>query len=709
MSGSTGLLEDTYRRQYFNSPKINNDNSFISLETLTNDTSPKFSSNERNANVRNDERKRELRINNFDNLYEDENKFSDKSSTLYKNSNDFDTFLPCIESVVTDSDFSDLAQEFAEFGKSFSKDSISFEKDYLFQNKKSNKKEFSKKFKVEVDPKTKYTYNNLYNINTEIYNSPSPTSLNRDVVEKEIKKYDNDVDRLDLRFIQNALLFQNKKDKREIYNPNENVLKALYETPNDKRLTKSFLDIDSDVNSFSNNKRLSSINKVDKDIEINEDDILLNSKNKVSYQNNCQNVRPIYLTNHQPVQPIQFYNKNYQKKSSTLPSKPSPLIESNNEYSDEIDIKSKNKTNMYGYDDDYTTDKYENSSRKIPPNNEYSISNSISSDDIPLANIKPSSTPTLSTISLSVPGDKSKCSSNDKSKKLNKPLIDLSTETTTIDYLKPAFTNSASNEKKEEKLSKKETKKKKKQLFSYCCSSKVLDNSFVEDGSKNYKKNLFIKCQKEQIHSFEAKRMNSSRNKSNTTSNISSLILSSSSKNDSIENNKENNRVSFKPNYLSRRSDSSSDCLSGVSSISTSSSCSINKSPTSPSSTFKNIIIDNSSMKEIKNLVNSDINNKSPPKSIIIPTNQTNTQYIQSKKENIFDERSSQISNNSIDTSSKSPNINSTESGCPIPEKKQVKYCTSYELCDDGNWKLVERRYNDSKVIKVEIISSKMI
>jgi len=322
---------------------------FLSLETLTN--SPKFSVNEKN--IRNGERKRETRISDIDNLYED--KLSDKSSTLYRNSNEFDTFLPCIESVVTDSDFSDLAQEFAEFGKSFSRDSISFEKEdsddeYSLFPLPRPKKEFSERFKVEIDPKTKYTYNNLYNINTEIYSSSSPKTspYNKNNSEKETKKFVNDADRLDLRFIQNALLFDSKKDEKEIYNPNENILKALNDTPSDKRSTKSFMDIDNDTNSFNNNKRISAITKVEKDIIINEDDISLNSKSKnrnssqSNYQYPYQSNRPTYLTSHQPAQPPQFniYNKNYPKRISTSP-KPSPLSESNVDHYNRIDTKPK--------------------------------------------------------------------------------------------------------------------------------------------------------------------------------------------------------------------------------------------------------------------------------------------------------------------------------------------------------------------------------
>ncbi|OUM63611.1 hypothetical protein PIROE2DRAFT_9829 [Piromyces sp. E2] len=728
-----GPLEDIYTRQYFNSPKGSIDNSFLSLETLTN--SPKFSINEKN--IRNGERKRETRISDF-NLFEDENKLSDKSSTLYRNSNEFDTFLPCIESVVTDSDFSDLAQEFAEFGKSFSRDSISFEeeeRDYSLFPKTKPKKEFSERFKVEIDPKTKYTYNNLYNINTEIYSSFSPKSspYKKEVEEKETKKYVNETDRLDLRFIQNALLFDSKKDEKEIYNPNENLLKALHDSPTDKKSVKSFIDIDNDVNSFNNSKRLSSITKIDKEIVINEDDISLNSKskNRISYQSSYQypyqSTRPTYLTSHQPANPPQFniYNKNYPKRISTSP-KPSPLSESNTDHYNRIDAKlNNNKANSYDYKGYFALDKPNNKSneiqtREIPSSNDYNIDDSTSSDDIPLASItgkiKPSSTPNLSALSISVPGDKSQNSSANKSKKITgKPLIDLSSENTpTIDYLKPEFSSAVANEKKDRKVSiKVPKKKKKKQLFSYCCSSKALDNSFVEDGSRNFNRDLYIKCQKEQIHSFEAKRMNSAKNRNNS-SNVTSNLILSSIQTDSVTNKKEKNRVSFQPNYLSRRSSDGSN-LSGVSSVSSSSSHSNSESESevSSSNNFKSIIIDNSSMKEIKNFLNSDINDKSPPKTIVVPSNQTNTQYIQSKREKIYDDLSSPISNRDIPSSPNSNNstVSSSNTSSPVPGRKmqEIKYCTSYELCDDGNWRLVERRYNDSKVLKVEIISSKMI
>jgi len=714
---TAGPLEDVYTRNYFNSPKVNIDNSFLSLETLTN--SPKFSVNEKNT--RNGERKREIRISDFDNLFEDENKLSDKSSTLYRNSNEFDTFLPCIESVVTDSDFSDLAQEFAEFGKSFSKDNISYEEEdsgnfSLFPVPKP-KKEFSEKFKVEIDPKTKYTYNNLYNINTEIYSSASPKSspYNKNTDEKETKKFVNDADRLDLRFIQNALLFDSKKDEREIYNPNENILKALYETPSDKKSTKSFMDIDNDTNSFNNNsKRLSAITKVEKDILINEDDISLNSKpkNRNSYQSNYQypyqSTRPTYLTSHQPAQPPQFniYNKNYPKRISTSP-KPSPLSESNVDHYTRMDTKPINKAELYDYKGYFALDKPNNNSndiqsREIPSNDEYNIDNSTSSDDIPLANItsnltdkkiKPSSTPTLSALSISVPGDKSKNSYIDKSKKLNsKPLIDLSSENTNLDYLKSEISSPIIDAKKERKVSIKVPKrKKKKQLFSYCCSSKVLDNSYVEDGNRSYNKDLYIKCQKEQIHSFETKRMNSAKNK-NYTPTSSNLVLSSI-QNDSMVDKTEKSKVSFQPNYLSRKSsDGSSDNLSGVSSVSSSSSSSSSESEngTSSSSTFESIINDDNS---IKSYLKSEINDKSPQKTIVVPSNQTNTQYIHSKKEKISDEMSSPISNSDVPASPNSYNstLSSSEQRNPVPSRRsqEAKYCTSYKLCEDGNWRLV--------------------
>jgi len=377
----------------------------------------------------------------------------------------------------------------------------------------------------------------------------------------------------------------------------------------------------------------------------------------------------------------------------------------------------KNKTGMYDSKGYFDINKTDNKSREVPSSEEYNFDDSTSSDDIPLANItanitaditekkiKPSSTPTLSALSISVPSDKSNNSSAIKSKKLNtKPLIDLSSETSNVDFLKKS---PIVEEKKERKVSIKVPKrKKKKQLFSYCCSSKVLDNSYVEDGSRSYNKDLYIKCQKEQIHSFEAKRMNSAKNKNNYSSSPSNSILSSI-QNDSIEDKKEKNRVSFQPNYLSRRSSDSSN-LSGVSSVSSSSSTSENEA--SSSSTFESVINDNS-MKEVNNYLKSDINDKSPQKTIVVPSNQTNTQYIHSKKEKILDEMSSPISNPASPKSNNST-VSSSGQSSPIPgrRKQEIKYCTSYELCDDGNWRLVERRYNDSKVIKVEIISSKMI
>jgi len=101
---------------------------------------------------------------------------------------------------VTDNDLSDLANEFAEFGKSFSVDNISFEKEERdpYFVKPKPKREFSDKFKVEINPQKKYTYNNLYNLNTEIYSSsPKKSTRNIENEDKPDDKFENDLDKLD--------------------------------------------------------------------------------------------------------------------------------------------------------------------------------------------------------------------------------------------------------------------------------------------------------------------------------------------------------------------------------------------------------------------------------------------------------------------------------------------------------------------------------
>jgi len=726
------LLEDFYYRQFFNtSLNLNIENSFQSLETLTNESSNQLRiiTPERNVNFEDVN----SRHNRNDNLFEDENKLSDKSTTLFRNSHEYDTLLPSIESVVTDNDLSDLAHEFEEYGKSFTRDNISIkkeERDNLFPISEPAKKDFSKKFRVEIDPKSKYTYNNLYNINTEIF-SPTSTSYKfNNKNENEEKKFVNDGERLDLRFIQNALLFNNKKGDRELYNPNENILKALNDTNNKRNTKSSFIDIDFDLNT----KHLSAITKVEKDnFSINEDDdISLYSKNKMSYQN----TRPTYLTNHQPSQPIQsnFYNKTTKRVSSS--PKPSPLSESNTEHYNRMENNyEKTKINDSFNFKDYLSLPFEkemrNSTRNIH-SKENNVNDSKSSDDIPLANIterriKPLSTPSLSTLSISVPGDK-KSSMNttnnsvEKSKKLNsKPLIDLTEENENVDYLKSEFENSIANDNPKRKVSTKMSKKKKKKYyFSYCCSSKVLENSFIEEGSNSSRyinKDLYIKHQKEQIHSFEVKRLNNSKEKS---SNSSSSI--------SQPSNKSNRKsiVSFKPNYLSRRSDEYNEMdhenkinrnqsLSSVSSVDDkestySDSTSLSSNASNYSSEFESMTSEKKFIIEMNNYL--DINlNKSPPKSIIVPTNQTNSQYIQSRKSespSSFVKTPSSPNNNISKTQNTKSTISNTSSFYDR-KKQHVKYCTSYEIDENGNWKLVERRYNDSKILKVETINRKMI
>ncbi|ORX83115.1 hypothetical protein BCR32DRAFT_326547 [Anaeromyces robustus] len=832
------LLNDFYLREYYNHYKADADNSLQSLETLTNEGSNqlKIVSNGRNVNFKGVEDESDSIINDYNDynnhIYEDENKLSDKSTTLFRNSNDYDTLLPCIESVVTDNDLSDLAHELAEFGKSFTRDSISIEKeerDILYPMPKPPTKDFSKKFKVEIDPKTKYTYNNLYNINTEIYSSSpasSPYKYNKKDIDEEIKdekegnKFVNDGERLDIRFIQNALLFDNKKDEKEIYNPNENILKALNDT-NDKRFTKSsFLDMDFEFNTFNNtfntyntnNKHLSAITKVEKDnytineeeveeeeekekviernININENEneidnhneISLSSKKRVSYQN----TRPAYLTSHQPAQPPQInlysYNKNM-KRISTSP-KPSPLSESNIDhyYNNKIEtpsFKSKittsitpnNNNDQYDLKDFFATPLFEepmksNINREITVN----IEDSRSSDDIPLASItekmKALSTPTLSSLSISVPSTndkKSIISSNnmsmDKSRKLNvKPLVDLTEEREVVlergveeedvgfGYFKSAYT---SDRRVSTSMPK---KKKKRHYFSNCCSSKVLENSYAdESSSRSLNKDLYIKCQKEQIHSFETRRINSSKGKAYQSSILNSNHMKNSNNSLTSEAKKEKNRVSFRPNYLSRRSSEESQIersifndSDGMNSLRSSKSSNSRDSVNSRNSNnhedyelrlksksnlnrcnsdtessndssefnFESLSSEDQTLLELKNFFISGSNDKSPPKSIIIPTDQTNSQYIQSKKDKKYDNTNITSPGYSYREPSTSPKSNYRKSTSPsLPEKKkqQVKYCTSYERDEDGNWRLVERRYNDSKVLKVEIISKKMI
>ncbi|KAG4104784.1 hypothetical protein H8356DRAFT_1357906 [Neocallimastix lanati (nom. inval.)] len=726
MSDNFGvLLENFYNRQY--TSKLNVENSSQSLETLTNESNNqlKIAISGRNVNFKDIKSEHE----NNDNLFEDDNKLSDKSTTLFRTSHEYDTFLPSIESVVTDNDLSDLAHEFEVYGKSFSRDSISIEKeerDILFPLTESPKKDFSEKFKVEIDPKTKYTYNNLYNINTEIYSpSKSPYKSNYKSNLDKIKFID-DGERLDIRYIQNALLFNNKKDERELSSSNEIILKSLNDSSNKRTTKSSFMDIDFDLNT----KHLSAITKIEKDnLSIKEDDdITLCSKNRMSYQS----TRPTYLTNHQPAQPLQLniYNKKAKRISSP---KPSPLSESNIDHYNRMENNyGKTKINKFNNFEDYnssSTEKEIKSPTENIPSKEYNIDNSTSSDDIPLANITQRkinslSTPTLSSLSISVPDDKKSSSnmtsvSNDKSRKLKtKPLIDLTNEN--IDYLKPEFSNSIANDSPERKVSTKmpKKKKKKKNYFSHCCSSKVLENNYAEESNRSINKERYIKYQKDQIHSFEAKRLNSSKVEIDNLSSPNLKPTYMKRKSGIIEYKKETNAVYFNSNYLNKKPNEISEIenkniinrnqsLSSVSSNSSMKSSKNSNTESSSSNSNSNTNNKNQGITSEKEYITEkkndyfdiNLNNKSPPKSIIIPTNQPNSQYSQSKKdENII----SNISSTQNKSSTKPPTLNNRK-------KQEIKYCTSYEIDENGNWKLVERRYNDSKILKVETISRKMI
>jgi len=332
-------------------------------------------------------------------------------------------------------------------------------------------------------------------------------------------------------------------------------------------------------------------------------------------------------------------------------------------------------------------------------------------------------------------------------------------------------------------------KKKKRHYFSNCCSSKVLENSFTEESSRSFDRDFYIRCQKEQMHSFEAKRINNSKIYQ------SSILSPENMKNGNSSLTSDAKRVSFKPYYLSRKGEDDSinnlkspKSLSSSSSSSNSPSSSSSSSPNSRNSNHQDLKLrselklninecsghvkeslnesdksDSRNMpvedQSLKNLLISGNNDKSPTKSMIILSDQANSQGIQSKKDVIYDNSNitspeysycepptspnsysvkSPLSPNSYSGNlpsspnsysgnlpsspnsysgnlPSSPNSYSGKSPLPVappvPErrKQQVKYCTSYEKDENGNWKLVERRYNDSKVIKVEIISKKMI
>jgi len=299
-------------------------------------------------------------------------------------------------------------------------------------------------------------------------------------------------------------------------------------------------------------------------------------------------------------------------------------------------------------------------------------------------------------------------------------------------------------------------KKKKRHYFSNCCSSKVLENSFTEESSRSFDRDFYIRCQKEQMHSFEAKRINNSKIYQ------SSILSPENMKNGNSSLTSDAKRVSFKPYYLSRKGEDDSinnlkspKSLSSSSSSSNSPSSSSSSSPNSRNSNHQDLKLrselklninecsghvkeslnesdksDSRNMpvedQSLKNLLISGNNDKSPTKSMIILSDQANSQGIQSKKDVIYDNSNITSPEYSYCEPPTSPNSYSVKSPLspnsysgksplpvapPVPErrKQQVKYCTSYEKDENGNWKLVERRYNDSKVIKVEIISKKMI
>jgi len=828
------MVENYYNLQYYNKQKNYNavDASFQSSESLSYEKNTKYNNKREtkisdfgNTTLCNSKRetkisdygnsslynsKRETRISDFGSttLYNSkrETRISDfGSTTLYRPDNEFDTFLPMIESVVTDNDLSELADEFAEFGKSFSLDEISINKeesDPYFQVPKP-KRGFSKKFKVEVDPQTKYTYNNLYNIDNEIYKSRKANNDN------EIKRYTNDTSRLDIRYIQGALIPEVEKERN---NPNENILKGLNDTADkrntksfmdttEKRNTKSFMDINLEYNTFNN--RISAITRVSKDSEtIIEDSLTLNSKNRMSYQNQntFQNNRPSYLTNHQPAQPtkLNMQNKNVERISASPKSTPIQVTEPSPQQSKtESSDKYCNYNQFTVHNQNIKTASPKSSPITVPspiPITEQSPQHYSDSEESELyydykgyfALNKSSGKKKTEQLSVSAPNDKKNYMAAMK-KVTSIPLFGLSPKSKPVSYLKSEIKNSIAYDTPERKVSTKMPKHKKKKisLFAHCCSSKAVDNSFYEENSRYNNKDLYIRCQREQMHSFEAKRINSSKNnvvssqptymrrnvnpvvamKEKTTANLIPNYLNK-------ESNQDISNLSFMSNATSTSYSSSCTSSSSSETSSASSSCSsdssvsestVTNSSTSDSTTsssssatssyssnsesessysnmYERYLNEQRALVESDDSLNIDNNNEyTQQKSITIPNNQNRTQYIQSKKDDytsvpvyeasipvyeatipVYETSSPILESPSsmhnqfrdISTSNYSYDTNASNlmsSSLPDSIKHNIKFCTTYELSQDGNWKLVERRYPNSEVLKVAIISKQMI